>query len=674
MLLLLSLEFLSVGYLTFGIYILLVCFGSWAFVQLAFGAFHLMDPVQLIEEPLRVLYRMIDRIGSQGVLLDEAVLRGSAQNANRSLELIAELINVTNDRKSVDRIQLAEKVELLLTIVRDYSRRKHKLAPDSAWFLPQTSYPRWVESNEDKIMIALNTSTPLHPQTEPTTDWLEKRAAELVVAALQACVHIDDVEASLRIMRSAARTARFIASCCRIDDATTFAGIIRDGCHSMASENDAGNAVAPELPFMLTEIFLGWQDAIIACPDEIERVVDETKWDRSTREVQIKGSRRIWEFAQKLLAEIHSEIDVEDRLITPDWYLRSALASESIFAFREFATKMPELLSSYLVHPNLVRITPEAQVAIGSQALQTLQKAELLSESTSTAIERLTELNRVRDVQPIHEVELITMHIDNTRRLALTQIAESLEQLTPVQAKSAPDYFGEALFTLRHHIEKAIADGDTELVAGIFPFVMQASLKLHDHVFATYQPPTYIRSPADFNPILHLLDISGLALTYEAIRDDNSDEPVRQSWHRLVETTEGQGNLASKILDVLDMAKSGWPHISLMRHNRDRQVVQRIVDAGYTRPVDFPFGEPRPWNAPLLIKMLDVSESLPRLGLDPHVLFAGVVIVPMTSEPEEDLRRRRGLGDYYKAKDRLAARDMSATVKHDPNGDVDGND
>ena len=668
-LLLLSLEFHSFGYLTIGIYVLLVCFGSWAFVQLAFGAFDLMNPVLLIDEPLRVLYRMVDRIGSRGVLLDEAVLRGSAQNANRSLELIAELINVTNDRKSVDRIQLAAKVELLLTVVRDYSRRKHKLAPGSGWFLPQTSYPRWVESNEQDILLALKTSTPLHPQNGPTTDWLEKRAAELVTAALQACAMTDDVEAALKIMRSAAWTGRVMASCHRIDDATTFAGIIRDSCHNMTSESDSVNAVIPEQPFMLTEILLGWRDAIIAWPDEIERVVDETKWDSSTREVQIKGSRRVWEFAQKLLAEIHSEIDVTGSRVTPDWYLRSALASESIFTLREFATKTPELLSGYLVLPNPGRISSEARAASGSQALQSLQKAELLSESISAAIKRLNELNRTQDVQTIDEVEEIALHIRNTRRSVLAQIAGSVAQLQPVQVTSAPDYFGEALFTLTHHAESAMSDGDTELVAILFPTISQATLKLQDHVFVTYQPPTYIRSPADFNPILHLLDISGLALTYEAIRDDNSAEPVRQSWHRLVESTEGQGNLASKILDVLDMAKSGWPHISLMRHDWDRQVVQRIVDAGYARPVDFPFGEPRPWNAPLLIKMLDVSESLPRLGLDPHVLFAGVVIGPMTGKSEEELRNRPGIKKYYEAHDRLAMREASHQSEYGADSD-----
>ena len=654
-LILLSLEFHSFGYLTIGIYVLLVCFGSWAFVQLAFGAFDLMNPVLLIDDPLRVLYRMVDRIGSRGVLLDEAVLRGSAQNANRSLDLIAELINVTTDRNSVDRNQLAEKVELLLTVVRDYARRKHQLAPDSGWFLPQTSYPRWVEANEQDISMALRTSTPLHPQNEPTTDWLETRTAELVTAALQACAKTDDVEAGLKIMRSAAWTGRFMARCHRIDDATTFAGVIRDCCHNMTSETDTANAVAPELPFMLTEIFLGWQAAIIAWPDEIKRVVDDTKWDRSTREVQIRGSRRIWDFAQRLLAEIHAEIDVVGRRITPDWYLRSALASESIVTIREFATKMPELLSSHLVPLNSSQMTPEARAATGSQALQSLEKAELLSEATSSALERLTELNRVHDVQPVHEVEQIALSIDHTRRSVLTQIAESVAQLTPVQTKSAPDYFGEALFTLTHHAESAIAEGDTELVAILFPTISQATLKLQDHVFVTYRPPTYNQSPADFNPILNLLDISGLALTYEAIRNDNSAESVRQSWHRLVGSTEGQGNLASQILDILDLAKSGWPHISWLSSEWDRRLVQRIVDEGLARQDRYPFDENPEWNAPLLVKVLGVSETFPRLAVDLHIMFAGHMLGPMTGESDEQLRARRGLKRFHEELDRLTA-------------------
>ena len=67
------------GYVTVLTYVMLVLLGGWAFVQLAFGAFDLFDPVALAGEPLAALQRAFNRIGSKGLAGDEAVLRAAAQ-------------------------------------------------------------------------------------------------------------------------------------------------------------------------------------------------------------------------------------------------------------------------------------------------------------------------------------------------------------------------------------------------------------------------------------------------------------------------------------------------------------------------------------------------------------------------------------------------------------------
>ena len=57
--------------------------------------------------------------------------------------------------------------------------------------------------------------------------------------------------------------------------------------------------------------------------------------------------------------------------------------------------------------------------------------------------------------------------------------------------------------------------------------------------------------------------------------------------------------------------------------------------------------------------MLGISVQLPRLYLDPHVLFAGFVLGPMTGESDQQLRARKGLRRYYEALDRHRAQEVS---------------
>ena len=158
------------GYVTVLTYVMLVLLGGWAFVQLAFGAFDLFDPVALAGEPLAALQRAFNRIGSKGLAGDEAVLRAAALEADRTLLILAELIEWKSRRESESPEQVALLVELLLQEVRLYAERKHLLVPTSAWFLREPMYPRWVETGHSETSIALQTSTPLQPRMEPANE------------------------------------------------------------------------------------------------------------------------------------------------------------------------------------------------------------------------------------------------------------------------------------------------------------------------------------------------------------------------------------------------------------------------------------------------------------------------------------------------------------------------
>ena len=135
------------GYVTVAGYSFLVLFSGWAFVQLAFGAFNLFNPIALGQEPLLALYRAIDRLGSRGLSKNEAVLRVASREANRALIVLAELIDLTSLRVSVDRGRLAGMVEQLLALVQFYAQRKHLLAPASEWFIREPVYPKWIEAS-----------------------------------------------------------------------------------------------------------------------------------------------------------------------------------------------------------------------------------------------------------------------------------------------------------------------------------------------------------------------------------------------------------------------------------------------------------------------------------------------------------------------------------------------
>ena len=530
----------SFGYLTISVYALLVAFSGWAFAQLAFGAFNLFNPTVLGVEPLRVLYRAISRLESRGLTGDETVRRATALEANRALRILAELIDLATERASVDRDDLVRMVENLLTQVQIYATRKHLLVPASRWFIPEPVYPKWIEASDSEVTIALRTSTPLQTRMEPATDWLERRSAELAVAAIEACVKANDREAALRITRSVELTVQALAESYRIDDAIAFSVIIRDRCWDIQCENATAVAVMAEPPMLLTSLLLGWHRAIESWADEIRQAVSSTRWDSSnTRLVGIRGPARVWAAAQRLLEEVRAEHEIEGRRITPDWYLRFALGDACILSLREFAKQLPELLDDF-VSPGLARSSPVLKSLTAGQALQSLAKAQLVADAIPQAVKDLESLKLGNDPQTTDEFEGLDEHILSRRASILERIAEALQGLRPDRSQSTPDLFGEAWFTLVHHTEEAIANGNVALVESVFEGVLSSTLVLQDHVISSYGPPTHQYNSAMLDPTIDLLELSGLAIIYGVLRKDRSADPILQSLdkaHRVSRTT-----------------------------------------------------------------------------------------------------------------------------------------
>ena len=462
-------------------------------------------------------------------------------------------------------------------------------------YLSEPAYPRWVETDYSTASLALNTSTPLPARLEPVTDWLERRSARLASVAVEACVPADDPDSALRVTQASVQTVRELARCSHLADALTFAEDIRDCCWSGEHDNATARLLAFEPPRLLSDLLLGWREAIASWAGEVQRAVAETDWDRaSTSVVQIRGPARVWTAAQRLLREVHAEHEIEGRRVTPEWYLESTLATEYILALREFAAQFPRLVEDFL-RPGLEHPSASIRAAAGCQALQAIAKAELVVDAIPQAMEALERLQKAHDKQPHAEFDGLAERIHACRAPVLQSLADALTELEPEQSKSAPDLFGETFFRLIHHTEQAIASGDTDLVNRVFPQILNAALRLQQHLASTYTPPSYRVVPAIiYGPITDLLELSGLALIYEVLRgDDGSADTVRAAWNVWNEGTVEPPAAASALLDILDAVTVDFLHESprgLIRAEWERRLITRVVEDGYARPDYVPWG------------------------------------------------------------------------------------
>ena len=639
----------SFGYLTLIIYAVSVASGGWAFVQLAFGSFNLFDPALLSKDLLLQLYRSINNFDSGGLLASDIALEHSARDANESLQTLAELIGMIGERKPREHRSLVAVTNLLLGSVQSYAGKKHLLSPTSGWFLRRMTYQRWAEASELETAMALGTSTSLPHKIEPVMDWLERESAEVASAAFKVCIDGNDGDSALQITDSVAATARVMARHSLIDEALSFTRVFHDRCSTIQPSEEVAHVWAENSLSVLIELLLGWRKAVLSWYSEIRQTVETTKWDnRKTNNVKIRLPIRVRHRGQRLLHQIQAEHAISGCRLTPDWYLRSELAIDGLVALREFSTQLSDVLDQYFPDNTDTSNDPRIVAIAGLQALQTLRKCEVVIEALFEAKTSLLSLVKGNSVAEPVEFEDLRQQVLARSSPILQQLGEALPYLRPDNAKSSPDFFGQILSTLIHHSEQAIASGDTDLVIRVFRPVLPSSVTRFEYLASIYRPPTWQPGPRIFNPIIDLLELSGLALVYEALREDQSADPVRATWQDWIHEGGASTVRAKWALDILDTFSSGLPIISLTRSEWKKRLSARVIEAGYATQ-RYPFRRRPAVDAPRIVKILGVSSGAGTPTVTPRAIFAGEFIAPLAGESERQLRNRSGLRDYYAA-------------------------
>ena len=643
----------NAGVISTSFFGLFVALSGLAFARLANGAFQLMDPSFLSIEPLRTLDDSLSRLRKLPLPDDDEVLRANSLDARKAIDLLTEIAELAVERKSAGRSSLRQVVNALLSRLRQYSARKHLMAPTSGWFIDSPVYPSWFEAADLKRSRALESHLPLPPSFEPETDWFEKGIAKVAAIGIRACIVADDTKNARGIMANCIASARSLATGCRVEDALSFCRVLSDEIGEIDELNKTAGVIRVETPTLLHQAFAGWREAIELWPAEVKDAVARTNWDDSkTRLVHIKGTTRVWVAAQQLLKEVQAEHAVEGRRISPDWYLEYCLALECVLSLREFSSQFSEIVRGYMEFGAQESFSKETRAAFALQTIRMLQQVRLLAESIPRVVQELDRsLDGHVDMESPETAGLIAS-TTTLRRTAVTELSKLIVELEPTHSDSKPDLFGESIYTLLHCLEQEISTGQTELDPHWIRRLLAASWSFQTFVASKYQPPTFKSTPAVWDPMLDVLELSGLALIYEAIRNDQSAEPVRSAWKAWADAQKSPHDFVRAVLDILDAASSWLMPMSIRRTGWEERMVSSIDKAGMARPARFGIeGREERWNAPKIVKLLDISPSYRHVLIKPHALFAGIALAELGSEPEHQLRKRPGLRLFFEQLD-----------------------
>lgn len=662
------------GTISLGAFALLLAFAAYAFIQLAFGSLNLLDPLALVSEPLAQLARSLSRLDRLEKAHD-ALRRREAQGIQYRLHLLSQIVKESQMRSAISTSKLTTLARDVANAVVLYSYQRHRIPTNSGWHLPAASYPRWVESDNSSTDLAIHVGVPLQGKEEPDLFWLEAELGGLMAEVLAATVKAADRDAALTVLSLAGNSGAQVAALRYPDAADVYCRAVARMCREVPTDGKAGRAVQGEAPMLLMSRLLGWGQGIEQWPREIQESASETTHGAIVGPMH--GPRRVLQAVTDLRTQLEAEIMIEGKCISPAWYLRAALADSAILAIREYCRDLPKAVREHSSLSGSADLPATNTVALCTQSIQLLEKAQLTVDRMASAVPQLEQFRGENAPVETPEFDAARIELSTIRTQVFRQLAAQLPQLEPSSDRSTPDWFGDAHYRCLHECADAIAMGDVGSVRGLFPAIMLASLRLDTYVRTTYTAPTYQVNSAVLDPLLDLLEISGLALIYGEVRRDTTANPITESWNRFLTDQADTQMLASAYLDLLDLSRPGvglgLSPRSITRTAWEMRLSRDMIDRGLVRPRHSPFSEPQDWQAPEIAQLLNMSEDYPTSSIDPRVLFAARVLAPASGESDADLRRRPELRQYYEQLDFLHRR-RSGDARHDGDSDDEGAD
>ncbi len=657
------LESLSVPFGTISLvgFALLLAFSALAFTKLAFGSLNLLDPLALVSEPLSQLARSLSRLDRLEEAHD-ALRRREARSIQRQLQLLSQIVRLSQKRAAISTSRLTALARHVANALIIYSYECYRIPTDSGWHLPAATYPRWVESDNSSTDLAIRTGIPLQGKEEPDTFWLETALGGLMAEVLAATVEAADQDAALMVLSVTASSVRQVAALRYPDAADAYWRPLTVVCWDVGTnpDNAAARAVQGEPPTLLMSSLLGWSQGIEGWPQEIR---DNSSDNSPGANVgAMHGPRRVLRAVSTLRKQIEAEIQIDGRRASPSWFIRMALADSAILAIREYACDLPAAVRDNCSLSGPANQPPTNVVALCTQSVQLAEKALLTLTRMTAMLPSLEELRSGNPAIETPEIDAARVEIVAIRKRVIRQLADQLPHLEPSRNQAEPDWFGDAYYRCLHETADAIAMGDSPTVEALFPLVMSASLRLDGYVRTVYIAPTYQVNSAVLDPLMDLFEISGLALIYGEVRQDESARTVVDTWNRFLTTYPDTQKLARDYLDLLYLSRWGFgPGISprsVSRSAWEIRLSKDIVARGLARPRYSPFGDRDEWQAPKIAKLLGVSEDYPDVSIEPRVLFAARILAPASGESEVELRKRPELRRYYEKVD-FVTRDAS---------------
>ena len=640
----------------------------YSFIHLGMKAFTLFDPTSLAADVVLQLQKSLVNVVAGASYWDTPSFQNHEHiKAESYIDTLKVLAEIAEKERHLSGQVLVDFCDKIIWFLQWNEMEKSKIPSESHWFESKFKHPNWYQTSDVETNIMNQGGSTLSPKVVRSHDWIENALLDIVFKSLK----LNLKEKNFSLTQSLFTLIdKYISTCAHNGRISYALDVIKTTSEITEKEVvtillNTENKQSLEL-IAVCDATLPIS-ALLAFSSSIEQINNDSKYFELFNKFDWKLTKNIYhlglspktvEHLEWLQKRIKFEIDVEQKLITPTWYINNIV-------FKSEAENFCNCLK--IIFEDVIRLYSDWSSKLSSTDRYWLAASCVTREKEFT-IKLRTHLNvfetywasivehkKYDDYWP--EFELDTLTLTQEKRLEeidimTGKIASAL--INEEKPDDYPDFAGQFLHSLSEAVFNSILDNNYEKFLTIFPLCFTTTFTQAQKLMPSNVKEKWIRenlTKVAFTPIIDLIDLSGYCiLMSEYYGNDKIRSLVDLCWcdylGKVGRINDAQVGVIFTILATLDLAY-GIPHRDQYRFRW-----KRIINHQITNGVDYKLvmethsffeDKLRLHDSPLVRIFAEDDMALNHSGID---VFYTYILRPILSESQYGLiNRRRNLSD-----------------------------
>ena len=636
---------------------LVLCVSS--FWSLGLRAFHFFDPAALAAQLTANVTQWMTHASATGFRwLDQSFQNYYRKQVQELLRDFGALAEVAGKGRGSPLVVFANLSQLLGW----YAEKKMHIPSDSYWFRRERRHRGWFSADDSAITLALNTGTPLHADEPPNLNWFE----EDILDIFREHWRILSQESGSVVPQFIDHLRSVVGVMCE-SYAVDEANLVIKATSEIAEEHSrqlTGSLGVPGQPnppiealmvvqalgLSTIEATLGFRRGLAPLTATCQRAVALARSERWAQFFSLRLPRAVASDAEIIARKLAFERSVEDKLISPEWYVVELLSGS---AARFLGNGVEGILKSFdLALATAQRWMKEKRYLAAAHAsvsgLEGINKFRHMLGALDETIKALEQHKTQLGLQwpsidqPALERRLQELHLQFALVLADSAANAPLIALGGV----FPDYLGQAFNVCFDIAFDALLDGDEKVFAQCTPrlFVLGG---MADERLRPKSTTPYELSVATV-PMTMLMELSAYAFVLSPVHGKNFGHAVHRLWDLHTARFANPAVELERLAAILSYRRAQLMtimHGDVQRTGRERRVEQMLTERGLIRdPYDHrrhAGGTVQTQQIPPVIRALEGTLSIHHI-VD---VFAAVYLLGHGVDRKKVPRQARDLAD-----------------------------